>query len=45
MEYSLSDKMHLIFKIDYLMNLSNPQDDFVKGPRIYLGLMFHHTKH
>ena len=45
MEYSLSDKTHLIFKIDYLMNLSNPQDDFVKGPRIYLGLMFHHTKH
>lgn len=44
MEYSLSDKMHLIFKIDYLMNLSNPQDDFVKGPRIYLGVMFHHLK-
>ncbi len=43
-EYSLSEKMHLIFKIDYLMNISNPQDDFVRGPRVYLGFMFYHIK-
>lgn len=41
-EYALNQKMHLIFKIDYLMNLSNPQEDFVHGPRIYIGFMFYH---
>lgn len=43
-EYSLNKKMYLIFKIDYLMNISNPQDDFVQGPRVYLGFMFYHIK-
>jgi len=43
-EYCLNKKIHLIFKIDYLMNISNPQDDFVRGPRVYFGFVFYHIK-
>ena len=42
LEYTLTERVHIIGKIDYLMNLSNPQDDFVRGPRIYIGFMFYH---
>lgn len=41
LEYSLTQKIHLICKIDYLMNVSSPQEDFVRGPRFYLGFMFY----
>lgn len=41
-EYSLTERINIIFKVDYLMNINNPQDDFVKGPRIYAGFMFCH---
>lgn len=39
-EYSLTPKIHLIFKLDYLLNVSNPQPDFCTGPRVYVGFMF-----
>jgi hypothetical protein len=40
-EYALSEKIHLTFKMDYVINLSNPQDDFPSGPRFFLGFMFY----
>ena len=40
-EYALSEKIHLAFKMDYVINLSNPQDDFPSGPRFFLGFMFY----
>ena len=39
-EYAFSKKLHLMFKIDYIFNISNRQDDFVTGPRFYLGFSF-----
>ncbi len=41
-EYALTGRIHLVLKADYLMNLSAPQDDFVRGPRVYVGFMFCH---
>lgn len=41
-EFALTGKIHLTLKTDYLMNVSNPQADFVSGPRVYLGFMFCH---
>jgi len=41
-EYAMTEKMHLVIKIDYLLNLTNWQDDFTTGPRIYFGFMFCH---
>ena len=43
-EYSVSSKINVVMKIDWLLNVSNPQDDFVTGPRLYLGFMFGHRK-
>lgn len=40
-EYAMSEKIHLTFKMDYVINLSNPQDDFPSGPRFFLGFMFY----
>jgi hypothetical protein len=40
MEFALNSKIHLVLKVDYIINISNPQADFVTGPRIYLGFMF-----
>lgn len=40
-EYALSEKMHLTFKMDYVINISNPQADFPSGPRFFLGFMFY----
>ncbi len=42
MEYALTERIHLVLKADFLMNLSARQDDFVRGPRIYAGFMFCH---
>lgn len=39
-EYALNEKIHLVFKADYIFNVSNPQDDFVTGPRFYIGILF-----
>lgn len=40
-EYAMSEKIHLTFKMDYVINLSNPQADFPSGPRFFLGFMFY----
>ncbi|MDE6870744.1 MAG: hypothetical protein K2J62_01325 [Bacteroidales bacterium] len=42
-EYAISRRINLVLKIDYVMNVSNPQDDFVTGPRVFLGFMFGHS--
>lgn len=39
-EYALSKKVHLMFKVDYIFNVSNPQDDFATGARFYFGFTF-----
>ncbi|MDR2927227.1 MAG: hypothetical protein LBV41_03360 [Cytophagaceae bacterium] len=39
-EFVLNTKVHLVLKIDYLINLSNPQTDFVTGARVYIGFLF-----
>lgn len=43
-EYELNQRMRLVVKADWLMNVSNPQPDFPKGPRIYIGFSFYHLK-
>lgn len=40
-EYAMSEKIHLTFKMDYVINLTNPQADFPSGPRFFLGFMFY----
>ena len=42
-EYALTDKVNLVAKIDWLLNITNPQDDFTTGPRLYIGFMFGHA--
>ena len=39
-EFAVSTKIHLMFKADYIFNISNPQADFVIGPRFYFGFSF-----
>lgn len=39
-EWAMTQKMHLALKLDYLLNVSNPQPDFITGPRLYIGFMF-----
>lgn len=41
-EYEISQRLRLILKADWLLNVSNPQPDFPKGPRIYIGFCFYH---
>ena len=41
-EYAITSKVHLMLKADYLCNLTNWEDDYVSGPRIYFGFMFCH---
>lgn len=43
-EFTMTDKIRLAVKVDWMLNLSNPQPDFVSGPRIYLGFAFYRTK-
>lgn len=43
-EICLTSKVNLTLKADWLLNLSNRQDDFTSGPRIYVGVMFGHRK-
>ena len=45
MEYALNRKMHLITKIDYIINITGKQPDFTKGPRIYFGIVFFHERY
>lgn len=43
-EISLTPKMDIVLKADWLLSLSRREDDFVSGPRLYLGFMFGHRK-
>lgn len=43
-DYSLNSKLHLILKADYLINISNPSDDFTKGVRLFFGIVFYSIK-
>lgn len=42
-EYAVTPRINIVMKIDYLFNVTNPADDFVTGPRIYIGFMFGHS--
>lgn len=44
LETSLTSKMDLVLKVDWLLNLSGREKDFVSGPRLYLGFMFGHQE-
>ncbi|MDR0830290.1 MAG: hypothetical protein LBN95_09320 [Prevotellaceae bacterium] len=39
-EFAMTKKIHLVLKVDYIFNVSNPQPDFVTGPRFYFGFSF-----
>ena len=39
-EWAMTQKIHLVLKLDYLLNVTNPQPDFITGPRLYIGFMF-----
>lgn len=43
-EISLTEKVDIMLKADWLLNLSSRQEDFVSGPRLYIGFMFGHRK-
>lgn len=40
MEISLTEKLSLMFKADYMFNISGKQPDFPGGVRLYIGIMF-----
>ena len=42
MEYTITNRIHLVSKIDYMVNLSSKPSDFAKGFRIYAGMVFYH---
>lgn len=41
-EYAMTHKIHLVFQVDYIVNITARRDDFVQGPRFFLGFMFCH---
>lgn len=43
-EFALTGRVHLTMKVDWMLNVTRRQADFVTGPRIYLGFMFCHSK-
>ena len=43
-EFAMTEKIRLNVKIDWMVNLSNPQSDFVSGPRVYFGFSFYRLK-
>lgn len=43
-EFTMTDKIRLSMKADWMCNLTNRQPDFVTGPRIYIGFAFYRTK-
>lgn len=43
-EYSVTSKLKISVKLDYIFNLSASQPDFIHGPRIYIGFIFDRTK-
>jgi len=44
MEYTISSKISLTTKVDFLVNLTSKQPDFPIGTRIYVGVIFFHAK-
>ena len=40
MEYSLTKRISVVAKIDYMLNATNWADDYVAGPRFFVGFMF-----
>lgn len=45
MEISLTPKLSMVVKADWLLNATGPQNDFPGGLRIYLGIMFNRLQH
>lgn len=41
-EYALTGRVHVVFKADWLLDVTSGQPDFVQGPRLYLGFVFCH---
>lgn len=39
-EYGLTEKLRLVFKADYMMNLTQKNEGFASGIRYYIGLVF-----
>ena len=40
MEYSLTKRISVVAKIDYMLNATNWADDYAAGPRFFVGFMF-----
>ena len=43
-EFSVSPRIHIVTKVDMITYLSQWKNDFVKGPRLYVGFLFHRQK-
>lgn len=43
-EFALTDKVRLIFKTDYLFNVTSRQSDFLRGVRFFIGFSFYRLK-
>ena len=39
-EYSLTKRISVVAKIDYMINVTNWVDDYAAGPRFFVGFMF-----
>jgi len=44
MEYAITQRVHLITKIDCILNITNKPSDFAIGPRVYAGVVFFHGR-
>ncbi len=44
-EVSLTPKLSLVLKTDWLLNATGPQNDFSNGPRLYVGMLFNRLQH
>ena len=40
MEYSLTKRISMVAKIDYMLNVTSWADDYAAGPRFFIGFMF-----
>lgn len=40
MEYSITKRISVVAKIDYMLNATNWADDYAAGPRFFVGFMF-----
>lgn len=41
-EFALTRKVHVVAKVDYVVNVTARRPDFVTGPRFFIGFMFCH---